>query len=159
MGSGGLLGAFWTFPDTFWTMLEKLLPRTYFEPLDRSRMIPTLEPGFQIFQIWDPRKSVLGPGDVFACFSRSNILPICFPYGIFSINYLRCSTKVFPMNLPVNMALALFWKQFQINRNNCKMGIGEIRIFFHWIAYWIAYSFPLESLEPIHSAWIAYWPE
>ena len=47
MGSGGLLGASWTLPDTFWTILkisknlEKLLLRTYFEPLDRSRMIPT----------------------------------------------------------------------------------------------------------------------
>ena len=46
MGSGGLLGASWTLPDTFWTILEisksfgKLLLRTYFEPLDRSRMIP-----------------------------------------------------------------------------------------------------------------------
>ena len=26
-----------------------------------------LESNFQIFQITDPRKSVLGPGDVFAC--------------------------------------------------------------------------------------------
>ena len=46
MGSGGLLGPFWSLPDTFWTilkiskMLEKLLLRTYFEPLDGSRMIP-----------------------------------------------------------------------------------------------------------------------
>ena len=45
MGPGGLLGASWTLPDTFWTILEiskileKLLLRTYFELLDRSRMI------------------------------------------------------------------------------------------------------------------------
>ena len=47
MGSAALLGASWTLPDTFWNileiskMLEKLLLRTYFELLDRSRMIPT----------------------------------------------------------------------------------------------------------------------
>ena len=46
MGSGGLLGASWSLPDTFWTILEisifleKLFLRTYFELLDRSRMIP-----------------------------------------------------------------------------------------------------------------------
>ena len=30
-----------------------------------SQTFQNLEPGFQIFQIPDPRKSVLGPGDVF----------------------------------------------------------------------------------------------
>ena len=56
MGSGGLLGASWTIPDTFWTILEiskileKLLLRTYFEPLDRSRMI--LEKSENIGKPW-----------------------------------------------------------------------------------------------------------
>ena len=66
-----------------------------------------LEPYFLIFQIPDPIKSVFGPGDVFGSFSLSKKLPICLPYGEFSINSLRCSTKVFPMNLPVDMALAI----------------------------------------------------
>ena len=69
------------------------------------------EPDFQIFQIPVPRKSVFWPGDIFTCF-WSKTLPGCLPYLQFSINSLRCSTKVFPMNLPVNMALALFQKQF-----------------------------------------------
>ena len=33
------------------------------------------------------------------------------------------------MNLPVNMALALFPKPFKKHRNDCKRGIGKIRIF------------------------------
>ena len=33
------------------------------------------------------------------------------------------------MNLPVNMALALFFKQFQNNRNIFKRCIGKIRFF------------------------------
>ena len=32
-----------------------------------------LESGFHIFQIPDPRKSILGPGDVFACFACPKI--------------------------------------------------------------------------------------
>ena len=33
------------------------------------------------------------------------------------------------MNLPVNMALALFLKQLYKIRNDCKRGIGKIRFF------------------------------
>ena len=34
--------------------------------------IQNVEPYLQIIQIPDPRKSVLGPGDVFACFLNPN---------------------------------------------------------------------------------------
>ena len=88
-----------------------------------------MESYFQIFQIPDPRKSVFWPGGRFCMFFRSKNLPSCLPYGQFYINSLRCSTTVFPMNLRVNMALALVLKQFLNNRNTCKRGIGKIRIF------------------------------
>ena len=102
-----------------------------------------MEPGFQIFHISDPRKSVLGPVDVFACFFMSKNSSICLPYWQFSINSGRCSTKVFPMNLPVNMALALKKNDYNKNRSICKRGIGNIRIFL--------IELPIEL--PIDSPW------
>ena len=71
--------------------------------------------------------------------------------------------KVDRTYLPVNMALAIFRKQFKKNRNISEWGIGKIRVFFCivlpiGIAYWPlfiplgitrAYSFRLESLGPI----------
>ena len=66
---------------------------------------------FSYFQIPDPRKSVFWPGDVFCTFLLSKKSLIYLPYCIFYINLFWCRTKVFPMNLPVNMALALFQKQ------------------------------------------------
>ena len=99
-----------------WARLEKCIVQSAenfkehrFHVFDILRI---LEPDFQNIHIPGPRKSVLGPGDVLAAFwgvqKSSTYLQFCEFY----INSLRCFTKVFPMNLPVNMALALFQKQF-----------------------------------------------
>ena len=71
-----------------------------------------LEPDFQNIHIPGPRKSVLGPGDVLGAFWGVQKSSIYLQFCKFYINSGRCSTKVFPMNLPVNMALALFQKLF-----------------------------------------------
>ena len=72
---------------------------------------------------------------VFFCPKSSIYLQFCKFY----INAGRCSTKVFPMNLPVNMALALCQTQLYKNWFNCKRGIGKNICFsLHFsIAYWI----------------------
>ena len=57
------------------------------------------------FQTQENRFSGLG---TFCMFFKSKKSLICLPHGQFSINSLRCSTKVFRMNLPIDMALALF---------------------------------------------------
>ena len=41
------------------------------------------EPGFQIFQIPDPRKSVLGPGDVFGSFFDPKIHQFIYSFANF----------------------------------------------------------------------------
>ena len=74
---------------------------------------------------------------VFMC----NILPIFLQYWQLSINSLRCSTKVFRMNLPVDMALALFRNNFQIIEMIVKGVSTNPDYFVDWIAYWIAYWF------------------
>ena len=62
-----------------------------------------LEPDFQNIHIPGPRKSVLGPGDVLACFFLSKKTR----QFIYSFQILYKFWKVFhnffPMNLPVNM--------------------------------------------------------
>ena len=78
-----------------------------------------------------PKKIGFGAWGDFCQFAWFKNSPSCLPYCKFSINSLRCSTKVFPMNLPVNMALALFQKQLYKNRNICNRGIGKIRIFLN----------------------------
>ena len=81
------------------------------------------------FSYSSPQKCVLGPGDVLGRFGMSKKSSICLQYCKFSINSLRCSTKVFPVNLPVNMALAFFQKHFLKHRNIFERGIGKILIF------------------------------
>ena len=71
-----------------------------------------LEPDFQNIHIPGPRKSVLGPGDVLGAFWGVQKSSIYLQFYKFYINSGRCSTTVFPMSLPVNMALALFQKLF-----------------------------------------------
>ena len=94
---------------------------------------------FSDFSDYRPKKIGFGAWGRFCMFFWSKKSSICLPYLQFSINSGRCPTQVFPMNLPVNMALALFLQQFWNIRFNCNRGIGKIRIFFNWIAYWIAY--------------------
>ena len=68
---------------------------------------------FRFSDSW-PKKIGFGARGRFCVFFMSTKSSICSPHWYVSINSLRCSTKVFPMNLPVNMALALFL-------NNCKI--------------------------------------
>ena len=63
---------------------------------------------FQDFSDPRPKKIGFGAWGHFCMFFRSNMLPVCLQYWQFSINSLRCSTKVFRMNLPVDMVLAPF---------------------------------------------------
>ena len=104
---------------------------------------------FKLFKIWNQASRFFRFQTQKMCFwawgrfGMSNNLPICLPYGKCSTNSLWCSTKVFRMNLIVNMALALFLKQLFKNWNNCKRGIGK-SIFF-------SIELPIEL--PIDSAW------
>ena len=98
-----------------WARLEKCIVQSA-ENFKEHRfhffdILRILEPDFQNIHIPGPRKSVLGPGDVFGRFWGAQKSPIYLQFCKFYINSGRCSTKVFPMNLPVNMALALFRKQ------------------------------------------------
>ena len=77
---------------------------------------------FEIFKFWNhifrffrfqPKKIGFGARWRFWLFSRSKKSSIYLQFCKFYINSGRCSTTVFPMNLPVNMALALFQKQFK----------------------------------------------
>ena len=80
----------------------------------------------------------------------------CLPYWKCSTNSLWSSTKVDRIYLPVNMAVALFHKHLQKNRNIFERGIGKIRFFCIVLPIGIAYwplLFRSESLGPIHSAW------
>ncbi len=98
-----------------WARLEKCIVQSA-ENFKEHRfhffdILRILEPDFQNIHIPGPRKSVLGPGDVFGRFWGVQKSSISLQFYKFHINSGRCSTKVFPMNLPVNMALALFQKQ------------------------------------------------
>ena len=99
-----------------WARLEKCIVQSA-ESFKEHRfhffdILRILEPDFQNIHIPGPRKSVLGPGDVFGRFWGVRKSSIYLQFCKFYIISGRCSTKVFPMNLPVNMALALFQKQF-----------------------------------------------
>ena len=99
-----------------WARLEKCI----FQPAENFKeqrfhffdILRILEPDFQNIHIPGPRKSVLGPGDVFGAFWGVRKSSIYLQFCKFYINSGRCSTKVVPMNLSVNMALALFFKLF-----------------------------------------------
>ena len=98
-----------------WARLEKCIVQSA-ENFKEHRfhlfdILRILEPDFQNIHIPGPRKSVLGPGDVFGRLWGVQKSSIYLQFCKFYINSGRCSTKVFPMNLPVNMALALFQKQ------------------------------------------------
>ena len=99
-----------------WARLEKCIVQSA-ENFKEHRfhffdILRILEPDFQNIHIPGPRKSVLGPGDVLGTFWGVQKSSIYLPFWKFYINLLWCCTKAFPMNLPVDMALALFLKQF-----------------------------------------------
>ena len=62
----------------------------------------------RFFRFQTQETRFFGLGTFLHVFFMSKNSSIYLQFGRLSINSLRCSTKVFPMNLPVNMALALF---------------------------------------------------
>ena len=96
-----------------------------------SQKNQNLEPGFQIFQIPDPIKSVLGPVDVFCRFLY--VQKIIDLFTVFKISYkfaliLFISFSYEPSR---QYGTSPFSKTLLKNRNDCKRGIGQIRIFFN----------------------------
>ena len=67
---------------------------------------------FWTFRLLDAQKIGFGAWGRFCMFFYVQEFIDLFTIWAISINSGRCSTKVFPMNLPVKMALALFQKQF-----------------------------------------------
>ena len=107
------------------------------------------EPDFQILHIPDPTKCVFGPGDVWAC-------PIIYWIVLRSENVGQTISD--PGHKLIVYTLPSIWQYpfFQKDKKNvcCQnRQIQQIWFFLYRIAYCIAYSFRLESLGPIHSAW------
>ena len=66
---------------------------------------------FRFFRFQTQENRFFGLGTFFACFSGSRKSLIYLQFCKFYINVLWCCTKVFPMYVPVNMALAIVQKQ------------------------------------------------
>ena len=81
--------------------------------------------GFPYFSVSRPNKMCVGARWRFWQFCMSNILPICLPYWECSTNSLWSSTKLDCIYLPINMALALFHKHLEQNRNIFARGIRK----------------------------------
>ena len=105
-----------------------------------------LEPGFQIVQISDPIKCVLGPGDVFACFRCPIFYRIV--YHIENVPQTVCDA---PQKLILHTFPSIWHWPFFINifKNieiSSKRGIGKIGFCLYCIACWYCLLAPVIPL-------------